>query len=379
MTQPCATAHDEVLKHTTWHSSPYVLPPVQLSDLRTSRDCVELSVVALQQQTLNVCQLRAFQQLLPPIIHLPSYVSSAYIPTIERMLSRAFTENHNMPFCIILDFSAVTAVETCVARFLARQALKLAHQDCGRYFIVVGATVRSAVNADLSRGGFDLCWSRDSLIEEQQSTSCSPTLACDNLEQTLRMLRYRNCRESLTSRPTYNVQQSPCIVIGLDDTFALRFLSQLQSFLPYPDIRTDERLMRCGLHIRKITQGRAIACRQYAGQSVFIVLYGEVMIQSFDIGTARTRALKPVSKVFKDTCNSLLARSRRIVFRENRKPEGGPSNYVRLARLGMYSRDIYPLSCAHVLGNICWILDVNPQNDEGMAAVARYYEEQAKL
>lgn len=374
MTQPCTMIHNDAKVDAEQHPLPYILPPIRVPSSSSLSKAINSSTVELEQLPPQP-RSSSCGQMQPPIIRLTGRAGFAVIPPMENFFGKARAIDQNATLCIILDFSTVDTVETCVAKFLGRQASKLARQSPAQFFIIGGLQCGSTVHADLLRGGIECRWHRSDFIagpwcSPAEATASLSILACERLKKAIRVCRFTNrVRPHISSvgiRTIHALQGSTTNQEQLDSVFR-NVVDLLLPHLPGSDLPAHERMDRAGLVIREVSQEEAIACGKYPFQPVFIVLVGQVVVRRLHADPPDSVPQKPIREAALAALKLLFVR----LFRRKCRPgETNAAADTCLTPGDKFDGSSHASSCAYTAGVPCWILDIDPGNEAGLVAVA---------
>ncbi|KAL9599858.1 MAG: hypothetical protein Q9219_003552 [cf. Caloplaca sp. 3 TL-2023] len=117
------------------------------------------------------------------VIKLSGYIFFATIPSLESTF-KDIKQEGALPYdCIILDLTHVCRVETCVAEFLERLYREIAGT---RILLLAGVVEKSAVFADLKRGGLESTFARDWHGDRITGSTLSNPLVFEDLAEATR-------------------------------------------------------------------------------------------------------------------------------------------------------------------------------------------------
>ena len=358
---------------------PPSLPQASLSVQSFSKD-IRLSSDAEKRVPSQPIQTGYYRRMQPPIIRLTGHVGFVVIPSVEQYFIRIEALEGGMPQCMIIDLTSVRHLETCAARLVAKLVSRMAAHSTPGLLAIVKPDDSPQVLLSLLRGGLDFRQTGEGSTSEPhiEPSMLSGPFFCKDLVQAIRICQ-NGSRDAASASP---VVLRP---LGLPNERPLtdeveRFVDEITYSLPRthslseaaPDLAlsSHERIKRAGLTIRQIRPGEAISCSRYPVQHVFMVLRGRVRLETPHKDHSHVAPLEPirvaVRKAIQTAFCSLELRLKDLFVAKHRPAQASVMTEY-LKEFDWFDASRSASHCAHGCDDPCWILDIDPDNEVGVA------------
>jgi hypothetical protein len=249
-------------------------------------------------------------------------------PLLQRAVQTLLAQNRGKPFWVILDLEDATSVDTSVAEFLQNEARRLSLLDPAVRLVFAGARPGSDIEARMSRWADVGPGDTNNFVTREQALHAW-------------MFRYH-------STPSESLLD-PHAISCIDSILRRRAPSPLCE----KSILDGKSLLKCGLSVRRVANGEAIACQRYPLLQSFMVLDGDVIVRSGHDALV-SRLQQPVRYAVIQ------------VFRSSRSdPSSNGIRYQYLSRGQLFDADEQTSVCAYAASASCWVLIFDPDTRGG--------------
>lgn len=291
------------------------------------------------------------RQPLPPIIRFSNRVQFTDKRAISQFIDGVLVATSTSVPYVILDFQHTTAMESSIASFLAQQAVRLAVRST--HLIVTGASRGSEIEVRLAHGGLGCDWNLANSIEEvpdhtRNERKEKGTVLYRSFDSIEAFVRGCPSSETCYGRSCAGRARGEA---GLHMNTILERLAR-----DFPD------MARYGITLGRFALGHSILCQRYPIRSAFVVLSGGVVIQ----GPHDLPSEKSAQQPFRSMCLAAFAYSHQWLqlIARGRGQQKEASRRILLP--GDLYRDALEYTCAHADSTICWILEVDACNVQGV-------------